>query len=131
MTTEKFIEKVEEHLENNVKKDKDGNIVKSFKVLFGEIKSMRGSLQLTSVYPVSAGMSVLFASDRVVYYEKELVIDPNNSDLSTSSEAIYIAVNTNTFNEAEEHDFIKTLGHPTNYQAVVGNPDEPNRGYFF
>jgi hypothetical protein len=131
MTTQDFIRVVEKHLENNEEKDKDGNIVRNFKVLFGKIKVMGESLQLTSVFPVSEGMSVLFAEDRVIYYEKQLLQDANNPALLISKDAIYIAVNTNTFNEAEKHDFIKTLGHPLDFIQKGGEIDLSEYGKLF
>jgi hypothetical protein len=53
-------------------------------------------------------MKVLFDSRRVCY-------PPN---ISTSEIPIHIAVSMEKYNEAEYHDFVKSLGHPTTYKDI-------------
>jgi hypothetical protein len=139
METVQFIENVKSVLKENSIQDKHGNFVGSFKVLYGYVKVEDDFVQLTSVYPISEGMSVLFGIDRIFVFSdntddsikvKQSAFEdfyPINDDFSINritpislaqDKPIYIAVNTNTFQEAEAHNFIKTLGHPTTFQAV-------------
>jgi hypothetical protein len=108
METEKFITEVEEHLVNDKVEDRNGNVVTDFKVLYGKIKVEGDLLELESVYPISEGMKVLFASRRVLY--------PKN--IQTSIAPIFIAIDSEGLLQAEQHDFVKSLGHPTTYREI-------------
>jgi hypothetical protein len=146
MITEDFIAATNKVIATNVIQDKNGNIVRSFKVLYGIVKVEGDFVQLTSVYPISDGMSILFGVDRIFCYcdptdrikvketpfgdfyeiDGNYLVDrsypvPYTQNVG-NGKAIYIAVNTNPFQEAENHNLIKTLGHPTNYQAVKTYP---------
>ncbi len=99
MTTEEFIADANRSLNGQ-----------PFKVLFGEIMIEDGVVELTSSYPISKGMKVLIGFDRILY-PKNLVEGGNGT--------IYIAINPEGLFQAEYHDFIKTLGHPTNYKDLL------------
>lgn len=99
MTTEQFIAAANSNLNGE-----------PFKVLFGEIMIEDGVVELTSSYPISKGMKVLFGFDRILF-PKDLVEGDNGS--------IHIAINSEGLFQAEYHDFIKTLGHPTNYKDLL------------
>lgn len=97
MTIEEFITEAEKHLGNQ-----------NFKVLYGKVKVEADLLELESAYPISEGMKVLFASGTVLY--------PKN--IQTSKNAIFIAIDSKGLLEAERHDFVKSLGHPTTYREI-------------
>jgi hypothetical protein len=139
MTTEEFIKKVNSVLEKNEIQDKHGNFVGSFKVLYGYVKVEGDFVQLTSVYPISKDMSVLFGIDRIFVFSDntddtvkvkqsafgdfysigdDFSTDHTRINPINQDKPIYIAVNTNVFQEAEAHNFIKTLGHPPTFQEV-------------
>jgi hypothetical protein len=103
-----FIADVEKHLANSNVVDTNGNVITNFKVLYGKIKVDRDLLEIESVYPISEGMKVLIASRRVLYPE----------NIQTSKEAIFIAIDSKGLLQAEEHDFVKSLGHPTTYREI-------------
>ena len=101
MTTEEFIKDAHGHLNGQ-----------PFKVLFGNVEIRDGVAELTSEYPISKGMKVLFGSDRIIYPAK----------LGEGSMGIiYIAINPEGIFQAEYHDFVKTLGHPTEYRDIIQN----------
>lgn len=110
-----FISKVNDYLNS----DKPTKIL-GFKVLYGKIKIHKNAVELESVYPLSKGMKVLFGKDRIVY-----PIDLKDN-IEENTEPIFIAVNLLEFNEAENHDFVKTLGHPPTYEHLLSE-----QVYFF
>ena len=108
MTTEEFIKEAEAHLKHS-----------NFKVLYGKVKIMNGVAELTSVYPISKDMKVLFGSHRILY----------SQDFSMKGK-IYLAINFSGLIESKLKDFAKSLGHPTDCYNLM-DADRKKEDFFF
>jgi hypothetical protein len=120
---ESFIREVEIRIlnQNNPLLDANGNLVNDFKVLYGRVWVDNGVLTLQSVHTSSSGMQISFPVDKVCYSRQNLI------NGYRSGSPIFIAIlNESYFSDAEKHNLIKTLGHPTQYLNVIGLRGIPN-----
>ena len=120
---EAFIREVEIRIlnQNNPLLDANGNRVNDFKILHGRVSVDADVLTLQSVHPSSSGIQIAFPLDKVCYSRQNLI------NGYRSGVSIFIAIlNENYFSNAEKHNLVKSLGHPTQYLQVVGRRGIPN-----
>jgi hypothetical protein len=120
---EAFIREVEIRIlnQNHPLLDANGSHVNDFKVLHGRVSVDNNVITLQSVHPSSSGIQIAFPLDKVCYSRQNLI----NGYRSGSS--IFIAIlNEAYFSDSENHNLVKSLGHPTQYLQVVGRRGIPN-----